>query len=155
MTSFAKALSTFITVFLGIIIIAAIIAISIGWIGKPIKYEIAESFNGWATVVYKNPTCKPPKEEGLFFVIEVDESGKGCTSSLIPQGWRYAKFVRVNKDGIKTKLSRSSWGDKKSRMIWAGAVISPQGGYSYTGEIFFVGTAEQLEKAWSKQPIPK
>ena len=139
-----------------IAIILVIAAVSAGFIAKPIVYEIAEPFNdGWVTITYENPNCKPLEEDGLFLVVHVDETGKGCSSNPIPQGWRYTKYVRVGKNGERTALVSSSWASEQSRMIWAGAVMTPQGGYPHAGEIFFVGTAAQLKDAWPRQPVPK
>jgi len=133
----------------------AVIAVSVGFFGKPIQYEIAGPYQGWVTVIYENPHCQTLGTDGVYLVVHVDETGNGCSSSPIPQGWRYTKFVRISKDGKRTTLVSSSWASEQSRMIWAGAVMTPQGGYPHMGEIFFIGTADQLKDAWSRQPIPK
>ena len=136
------------------IVILSVATVLIGLIRRPIRYEITEPFQGWVTVIYEDSNCKPLEEDGFFLVVHVDGTGKGCTSSPMPQGWRYLKFVYVGKDGKRTTLVHSNWAKEQSRRIWAGATMSRNGGYSQEGEIFFVGTAEQLKGAWSRQPVP-
>src|SRR5690242_13699335 len=93
------------------VILLAVISVALGFIGQPKKYEIADSVDGWVTVTYGNRDCKPLESDGLFVVIRVDASGKGCSSSAMPQGWSYTKFVRVDKSGIQTPLA---WGASDS-----------------------------------------
>ena len=142
-------------VLLAVVTSLVVVAILTGFIGKSIRYEIVKPLDGWVTIIYSNSDCKPLEEDGLFLVVHVDVSGKGCSSSPMPRGWRYNKFVHVDKNGRQTELIHSSWASKQSRMIWAGAVMTPAGGYPHFAQIFFVGTADQLNEAWSRQPIPK
>jgi hypothetical protein len=131
-------------------IILVVTYIATGLLGWPKKYEIADTFHGWATIAYNKPHCKALEWDGLFVVIRVDSSGKGCTSSPMPLGWSYTKFVRVDKGGNQTPLA---WGaDDSTKMIWAWSNRTPQGGSPFFADVFFVGTADQLKSAWWSQP---
>ena len=127
----------------------AVVAIFTGFVGRPKQYEIAASFHGWATVEYGRPECQPLADGGLFVDIQVDESGKGCTSSPMPIGWRYTKFVRVGKNGRTTSLP---WSTGDSSMIWAWSNRTPQGGSPFFMDVFFVGTADELKSNWPNEP---
>jgi hypothetical protein len=149
-------LSKSVLILAGVLAALSVAAAYGGFFVRPIRYEIDESFQGWVTVVYENSRCEPLPTHGLFLIVRVDAMGKGCTSTPMPRGWRYTKYVRVSKNGVLgPTLEHSSWASERSRMIWAGATMSPEGGYPFAGEIFFVGSAEQLKSAWSSQPIPK
>ncbi len=126
-----------------------LVAIFTGFVGRPLQYEIAESFQGWATIEYGKPECPGLEGSGLFVNIHVDEYGKGCTSSPLPKGWRYTKFVRVDKSGNQTSLP---WSSDDSSMVWAWSNRTPQGGRQFFMDVFFVGTADQLKAAWPKEP---
>jgi hypothetical protein len=131
-----------------------VIGILTGILGRPLRYEIPEGFGGWATVTYGNPSCVQLDVKGLFLVVRIDSTGRACTSSPMPSGWRFTKFFRVQQGGGKSPLVSSGWSDEASRMIWAGAVMTRQGGYANDGEVFFVGTAQELNVSWAKQPVP-
>lgn len=124
-------------------------AVATGFVGHPMRYEIAEPFKGWVTVIYENPACKPIEKDSLFLVIHVDGQGKACSSSPMPGGWRYTKFVYVDKDNKQIPLE---WSKDDSNMIWAWSNRTPQGGYQSFADIFFVGTSKELRNAWANQP---
>jgi hypothetical protein len=131
------------------VVVLGATSITTGLLGWPKKYEIADTFHGWVTIAYSKPDCKAFEWDGIFVVIPVDSSGKGCTSSPMPLGWQYTKFVRVDKNGNQTPLA---WGTNDSGMIWAWSNRTPQGGSPFFADVFFVGTADQLKSAWSSQP---
>jgi hypothetical protein len=58
---------------------------------NPVHLVLPESFRGFARLEVEQPSCPPiPQREGVF-VVELDENGRGCTSSAFPVG-------RANKD---------------------------------------------------------
>lgn len=130
-------------------ILAAGIAFYTGHIGKPIKYVIPESYQGWVTIIYGKHDCPQLEESRVFVLIHTDETGNGCTSTQIPKGWRYTKYVYANNDGSYMSLK---WDKSSTGMIWAMSNRTPQGGSTHYADVFFVGTKDQLEDAWSSQP---
>jgi hypothetical protein len=83
-------------------------------------------------------------------------NGEACTSHPLFEGWKKAKYLQMNEDGTEKVLPYGSW-DKSKDRIWSvtlGYVSYTREGktYSVPRELFFVGTKEQLEGAWNKQP---
>jgi len=146
-------LSKTLLILAGVLVIFTLLAAGIslykGYLGKPIKYVIPESYQGWVTVIYGKVGCPPLEESGIFVIIPVDETGNGCTSTPILKGWRYTKYVQVSNDGNHTNLE---WDRSSTGMIWAMSNRTPQGGSPHYADVFFVGTKDQLENAWSSQP---
>jgi hypothetical protein len=124
-------------------------ASAIGFSGVSKRYEIAETFHGWATVTYGNPACRALEENGAYVVIRVDAEGKGCTSSPMPAAWRFTRFAHVDRFRTPTPLALTS---DDTGMIQAWSTRSPQQGNLYPADIFFVGTSGEMNAASASRP---
>ncbi len=124
-------------------------ASAVGFNGISKRYEIAETFRGWATVSYGNPACRALEEDGAYVVIRVDSEGKGCTSSPMPAAWRFTKFTHVDRFRTQTPLALAS---DDTGLIHGWSTRSAQNGHIYPADVFFVGTAAQMNAAGSSGP---
>jgi hypothetical protein len=112
---------------------------------RSLMYKIADGFKGWAVVRYDDPSCAPLKHESIFLVITISSSGIGCTSSPLPEGWRYHRYEYVSEGKMTREVAVSSWGGGGE--IWAGFGMP----YKHS-ESFFVGTEQELKKSWLSRP---
>jgi hypothetical protein len=124
--------------------------------GKDIVYRIPAHFSGWVVVKFSQPSCPSLKEDKNAIHVQVGMNGEACTSHPLFEGWKKAKYLKMNEDGTEKVLPYGSW-DKSKDRIWSvtlGYVSYTKEGktYSVPRELFFVGTKEQLEGAWNKQP---
>ena len=85
-----------------IVALVAAIVIYLGdvGVGRPLRHELPPGFRGWALVQYQRPDC-PALAQGIRLVIGYDATGKACTSSKKPLGWRYRTFVYVEPNGTR------------------------------------------------------
>jgi hypothetical protein len=77
-------------------------------------------------------------------VVRIDKSGKGCTSEPMLEGWRRNEYLYVADDGRRTEIPIDD--------IRAPASHQRQESDPCDYESYFVGTAEELNRAWSKEP---
>lgn len=122
----------------GIILLVLLLVLA-GELGRPVRYEIPEGFRGRVVIQYEDPSCPSLRTSGLYVVIPISESGRGCTKSAVPEGWRYTRYDYVTSDGSRTRISdeRSS----REPAAFAGS-YSP----SRKRELLFIGTAEEFER---------
>jgi uncharacterized protein DUF6843 len=129
-----------------IVMIFAGVAILIALFHRSIEYEIAAPFRGWVIITYGKPDCPPLKRNWLSFIVQVDRSGRACTSDSNPlEGPRRLDYVYIAENGRKIQIPND--------MIHAEATSNQSWANPYEAEFFFVGTAEALKKAWGKEPI--
>jgi hypothetical protein len=126
-----------------LMIAASLSVLSVFW-HRPIKYEIPQHFHGWVLLTFEKPSCKPFDSDGIFLVIRTDSAGRACTSDPNPDGWRFTRYAYIDKDGRLTTITSE---------ILAGSTFDRQDQHPYPGEVFFVGSQEQLKGAWSDRPI--
>jgi len=127
-----------------LMIFAAPIAVLSSLVHRSVTYEISEPYQGWVIITYGKSGCKRLDRNVFSLVVHVDKSGRGCTSDPDPEGWRRTEFVYVAENGRRTLIS--------SDMISAPATHSPDPEDPHEEEHFFVGSSEELKKAWSKEP---
>jgi hypothetical protein len=115
---------------------------------RSLLYKIGDSYKGWVVVRYDDPSCAPLDHENIFLVIPVSSSGRGCTSSPPPEGWRYNRYEYLSQGKVTRAIPQSGWGGKGE--IWAGFTMPAE-----HSESFFVGTEQELNKSWSSRPGKK
>ena len=105
-------------------------------LSRPILYELPTGYRGWVEVYYESPTCPPERWRGLYRVIKISSSGRGCTSGFPPTGWAYHRPEYVDIDGTVTvpPLQLVSYSEQKKRYL------------------IFVGTESELKGSWSTAP---
>jgi hypothetical protein len=126
-------------------VIVALVAVSVVYfadvgVGRPLRHELPPGYRGWALVEYQRPDCPGLYVQGLRLIVTYDVTGRACTSSQKPLGWRYRTFAYVEPNGtrrpIPEELLRS---------------------YSYSigdnADTFFVGT--DAEFATDRTPLDK
>jgi hypothetical protein len=117
----------------GVVIVSMAYSGGIAW---PLLYELPPGYGGWIQVFYEQPHCPPMGSRGPFYVIQVSQSGRGCTSDTLPEGWKYHRAVSLNPDGSRTKrpLHLISYSSKSK------------------DSLIFIGTGEELARSWEKAP---
>lgn len=90
----------------GVVALVAALAIYLGdvGVGRPLRHELPPEFRGWALVQYQRPEC-PSLSRGIRLIISYDASGRACTSSKKPLGWRYRTFVHVEPNGTRRPIA--------------------------------------------------
>lgn len=124
--------------------------------GKAVVYHIPANFSGWVLVKFSEPSCPPLREDNSAIHVRVGANGSVCTSYALFEGWKKAIYLQRKEDGTEAPLPYGS-PEKSKDKIWPvtlGYVTYTKEGKSYSvpRELFFVGTKEQLEGAWNKQP---
>jgi hypothetical protein len=112
-----------------------------GWVRRPLLYEFPAGFRGWYIIEFNRRDCPPLGRRAAYVVISIPPSGRLCTSSPMPKGWRYYRAVYVNTDGQHDDLDRSQF-FRASTDRW------------HTTEDGFVGTREELNNTPSPPPPP-
>jgi hypothetical protein len=102
----------------------------------PTRYELPPGYRGWVVVQFDDPNCPAMRSKGIYQVISISASGRGCTSNRPPKGWSYNPVVYVNADGSRKKVEAHFTSN------------SADGKWSH----FFVGTQAELDKSWSNEP---
>jgi hypothetical protein len=131
------------------LLLGALIVCLSGLVGLPMRYDIDSSVRGWVVVEYEDTSCNKLARDGLFLVVMVPASGRACTASTMPKGWRWTKFDRIRADGNREGLSFSS--TDPQQLIWAWATGTQGDSTRREREIFFVGTKKELDSAWDQQ----
>jgi hypothetical protein len=125
-----------------IIGLSVIILFFTGDISGPLLYRFPGDYRGWAGVRYNDPGCSPLRKEGWYLVLKFDASGRACTSSSVPGGWRYERYEYVYADGRRKKLSGIH------NDIWP---VGVSGSQAPQIETLFVGSEAELKKAWPRR----
>src|SRR5712692_1276377 len=120
-------------------------AVATGNLGRPILWQFTPGYRGWVVVEYENPACPPLVTEGVYLVIRVPASGRACTSSPIPVGWRYGRYEYVFEDGRRRVIPSSGW-DSNSEIT----LLSVN--FEKKLEFLFVGTKQELKESWKNLP---
>lgn len=128
-----------------LVLTAALVGLAFAILKRPIKYKIADGYEGWTVIKFDDPSCPPLQHENVFVVIPVSSSGRGCTSSPPWAGWRYTEFEYVRGSKVVRQLRQSSWGGGGE--IWAGFYMVEK-----HSEGFFVGTENELQQSWAQEP---
>jgi len=113
---------------------------------RPVKWEIAAPYKGWVELTYNNPQCEPLTREGRGLVVHIDKSGAGCTSEPMLEGWRRNEYFYVADNGRRTEIPID---DIRALASHQRQESDPD---PCDYESYFVGTAEELNRAWSKEP---
>jgi len=153
-----KRLMKFVLLAFGILLVTIILVVLgaalTGQAGQPILYEIAGSYKGWVVIQYADPGCPQLGTKGIYLIIPISGSGQACTSTPMPQGYRYERYEYVNPDGRRTEIR--SWGWNPKRQIWGGFasrfINTPPGELGFIQASFFVGTRAELERSWATRP---
>jgi len=129
-----------------VILLSVIVwAVATGNLGRPILWQFTPGYRGWVVVEYENPACPPLVTEGVYLVIRVPASGRACTSSPIPVGWRYGRYEYVFEDGRRRVIPSSGW-DSNSEIT----LLSVN--FEKKLEFLFVGTKQELKESWKNLP---
>ncbi len=109
-------------------------------VGRPLRHELPAGYRGWALVEYQRPDCPALSVQGFYLIITYEASGRACTSSQKPLGWRYRTFAYVEPNGTRRPIPEE--------MLRS---------YSYSisdnADTFFVGT--DAEFAADRTPLRK
>lgn len=111
----------------------------------PRMYQIADNYRGWAIVKYDDRSCPPLRHNGIFLIIPINSSGRGCTSSPLRLGWLIEFYEYVSGGKVVRRLRETRWG--QGGEIWAGYLMPDK-----ESEVFFVGTETELRQSWSRSP---
>lgn len=129
----------------GVISISALgILIYEGRLARPITWRFAPGYRGWVTMEFQNFLCPPLTKEGLFLIIVIPPSGRGCTSFPFPEGWRYTRYENMDSARKKTQLHANGWGTNSE--IWPFAVNREKEEW-----YLFVGSEAEFRRS-GKQP---
>jgi hypothetical protein len=124
---------------IGIIIGGILVAMYFhGEIGRPVVYRFPAKYRGWAGVRYDDTKCSKMNTEKWYLVISFDVTGRACTSSPPPGGWRYYRYEYTDLDGSSHRLSAQ-------KDVWASATTGPD---IPRIETLFVGSKTELEQSW-------
>jgi uncharacterized protein DUF6843 len=118
--------------------------------GRPIRVELPPGYRGWVVIEYDNPKCPPFRVQGLVLVIDVSASGRGCTSSPIPRGWRSYRYDYVHADGTRTQLRTTDWDGEQE--VWQLSYHLREQSDPRTYEVLFIGTKAERDQSWTTQP---
>lgn len=131
---------------LALVLALIIIFIVFQGIGRPVLWEIPDGYVGWVEVQFGEPTCPPLRDAGIYLVVPVSSSGRGCTSAnSLGSVWRYHRFESVRADGTREETPHTSWGG--GGRIWALSF----GGQGKVAS-FFVGSEAELNESWASRP---
>ena len=101
-----------VTTAIGAVLAVCVIYLADVGVGRPLLHELPNGYRGRALVQYQRPDCPALRVQGIRLVIPYDATGRACTSSEKPFGWRYRSFVFVESDGrshsIPEEMLRSS-----------------------------------------------
>ena len=89
------------TVVIGSLIVAGVLYLADVGIGRPLRHELPAGYRGWALVEYQRPHCPELSVQGIRLIVSYDATGRACTSSPRPLGWRYRTFVYVEPGGAR------------------------------------------------------
>jgi hypothetical protein len=107
-------------VVVAIFILVVGVAIYTGKLARPLAWRFPQGYRGWVVMNFQNSSCPPLAKDGLYLVISVAASGRGCTSASFPEGWRYNQYEYVDSLGRQTKLRADGW--RTDSMVWPFAV---------------------------------
>lgn len=106
---------------------------------RPSLYLIPDGYRGWVAVEYDKDNGQPTEMEGDYTVFHVDRNGRSRTKTLLThEGWATNKYYYVSDSGERKEL-------KPGKMIH-GATEGTEN-TNYTIEFFFVGSADEFDKA--------
>ena len=106
------AISTAVIVTLGL---ACVLYFTDVGIGRPLRHELPAGYQGWALVEDQRPDCPALSVQGIRLIITYDASGRACTSSPKPLGWRYRTFVYVEPSGTRRPIPEGGYGPTRIR----------------------------------------
>lgn len=126
-----------------------------------VVYEVPDGFRGWVIVEYSSPSCHAPIDRQGRSVIPISETGTGCSSHSVAQGWS-SSAVEYRQSG--RSIAKGAGGDPGQ------AATLPKGqdpqtvfvwwGIGWTCEesglavqSFFIGTTDECNKdrdGWQK-----
>jgi hypothetical protein len=116
----------------------------VGEVGRPKRFEIPDGYSGWIAIQYADPACSPLRTSGVFLVIQISRSGRACTSSPIPGGWRYTRYDYVRENG---ELLHLPTGHRRHEISAVFSFYSP----TSKREHLFIGTEQEFMQL--RQPL--
>jgi hypothetical protein len=130
-----------------IVVVCSVLALLTGTVavlGRPIFYEFAPEYHGWAIIEYANPSCSPLTSRGINQIVQFPSSGRICTSSPrpLPDTFRYAMYAYVDKSGSK----RLSPCQRDSSEICVGRTLKSSQRGDYPTRAVFVGTQRDFSQ---------
>ena len=128
-----------------IFVVAIGMAIFTGKLARPISWRFPQGYRGWVVMEFQDPHCSPMAIEDFYLIVSVSGSGRGCTSSPIPEGWRYTRYEYIDEQGSHTKLAANGW--NTNSMIWPISINRAKREW-----YLFVGTQEELNRSWKSRP---
>ena len=126
------------TLFLGLLIFAAIVIYYIANHRRPIDFEVPQGYVGWIRIKYNIAGAAPLPIKSGYYVASIPDNGLLETSTIEDEGWGADRFYYVaqNKRTISLDDEKSNTGD----LVWASA--------GRTNETWmFIGTKKQWADA--------
>src|SRR5579862_2664622 len=77
----------------------------------PVSWRFPHGYRGWVVLKFGDSSCAPLAREGIYLIVPIAPSGKGCTSTPVLEGWRYTLYEYVDASGGLTKLSTKRGGE--------------------------------------------
>jgi hypothetical protein len=142
------AVGLFLKIVVGLLIVVFIIigvAVLTGDLGRPILWEFSPGYRGWVVVEYQRPDCPPLVKDGLYLIISVSASGRACTSSPIPLGWRYGRYEYVSEERRRKIIPSSGWDSNREITL-----LSVD--FEKKLQFLFVGNRQELNRSWGSRP---
>ncbi len=122
------------------------IGVVAGFIGPPVRYEVAGGYRGWLEVTAGSPECPARRRVGLWRVVQIDALGRGCTSDPPETGWQLLSHRYRHPDGRQVDVPQWDWRNLGVRVIWL--AHSPD----HRVRLGFIGTVDELHRAWATDP---
>jgi hypothetical protein len=129
---------------------------------RPIEdWELSSGYDGWVVFEFANPRCPPATLTFTSLVLEVDSSGRGCTSTALPKWPMYLHFKQADSQGAGRTLGMGEPGNGGE--VWQYSVGEASQETPLTGDgagetsqilqaaEFFVGTEAEFK---TSQPRP-
>ena len=104
-------------------------------LGRPIRWEVPEGYQGFYGLQEGNPACPALRNDGIEIVVGVPATGCACTSDELPNLWRSNHLVSVRPDGSRVQ-------DNVENIPFASAQRQQTVPYPFT--VGFIGTRQDV-----------
>jgi hypothetical protein len=83
-----------------------VVVVVLNGVARPVTWRIPQGFQGWVLAQFGDASCGPLRTDGIFDVLTVGSDGRACTTTGLPHGWQYVRYVSFSPTGT-TDLDRS------------------------------------------------
>ncbi len=87
----------------GVLIVVVALLYACFPLGRPVRWEVPEGYQGFYGLQEGNPACPPLRNDGIEIMVSVPTLGCACTSDELPNLWRYNHVVSVRPDGSRAQ----------------------------------------------------